>query len=177
MDKLSPSGPRGFPGVITVHENIVTGESFIIDGQHRAGAIKLLADMGAVPRDDPNILLEVYRHEKDEEAANLFVEINKMEPVRLIDLPSEKVEALEKSILTNAVDHLSEMYPAMFSNSQRCKAPHVNKELIREDLYVSGVVRRLKCVNSDQLVEWLLKKNELLGNLVISLVTSYLPSS
>lgn len=100
-----------------------SGEIGIVDGQHRAAALMILAEKGHWDLDKRNILVEVFFTSRksnssgdgsvtenssagdtldDMEVARLFREINSAEPVLLIDLPQE--EELEAEIKSSASD-------------------------------------------------------------------------
>lgn len=55
------------------------------------------------------------------------------------------------------------MFPEMFKVSQNCKVPHLNIDNLRDDLYQYGVVGRHDIKTADQLVDWLTRENEALG--------------
>lgn len=40
-----------------------------------------------------------------------------------------------RDVVTNAVESLRNQYPAMFKATSRCKAPHVNTDVLRDDLF------------------------------------------
>jgi hypothetical protein len=45
-------------------------------------------------------------------------------------------------VLNAATDALVERYPAMFKPSSRCKPPHLNADVLRDELYQSGFLQR-----------------------------------
>src|SRR4051794_12173917 len=117
------------PGVITLHERIDKDGAVnlgIVDGQHRVAALKILASEGCWDENAPNILVDVFRLDSDAAVKDLFSDINRSEPVRLVDLPDEGASVPVKMILNQAVSELQERYPAMFKVSQQCRPPHVN---------------------------------------------------
>lgn len=93
------SGVIGWPGTISVVELADTdaaGNFVLVDGQHRLGAYTLLAsqikakqeDGAPLPPGMTEILVEVYPATSDEKAAEIFTEINKAEPCKLVDMPN-----------------------------------------------------------------------------------------
>ena len=52
---------------------------------------------------------------------DLFTEINRAEPVLLVDLPDGGASADDNVILTEAAEALSERYPTMFKPSVRVR--------------------------------------------------------
>ena len=69
----------GFPGTIVL-SSTEGGTMAIIDGQHRVGAISLLAAKNKWQLNEPTILTEVYDVKNEEEVSILFTNINKAEP-------------------------------------------------------------------------------------------------
>jgi hypothetical protein len=96
------SMPLGLPGVICLHEG-KDGKLSIIDGQHRVGMMMLLRDRQRKHLEDntdlttatnaidfDRVLVEVYPHREgynggddDKRAQDLFLEINKAEPLKV----------------------------------------------------------------------------------------------
>jgi hypothetical protein len=155
----------GLPGIIGIFENI-DGSLNIIDGQHRVGMLKVLEDK--VTSDDfdfDNILVEVYPALKDEHeethATDLFLEVNKAEPVKMVDLPGV-AKASHKKIINEVADRLQDSFPDMFSDSQRCRAPHLNIDNLRDALFASNIIRKHALKTSKAVYDWILKQNDLL---------------
>jgi len=88
-------------GVITMFLDAETGASGIIDGQHRAAALVLLAQQGHWNEYSRNVLVDVFITKNDSEIADLFKEINSAEPVRLVDMPVRCVHAAKMSFRIN----------------------------------------------------------------------------
>lgn len=121
----------GLPGVVTLYELGAPASSAgdgagagrdtarfraILDGQHRVGALRLLARHAgaaaaaeAPPPPWERVLVEVYPLESEAEAAALFTEINSSQPVMLVDLPPGAGGALaeDKAALEGAVTALA----------------------------------------------------------------------
>eukprot|EP00037_Helgoeca_nana_P037613 m.16801 g.16801 ORF g.16801 m.16801 type:complete len:369 (-) comp9106_c0_seq1:49-1155(-) len=144
-----------FPGVIAVFE--LDGHHAIIDGQHRVGALRELLAAGVWPA-DASILLEVHQIESRAAVDKLFVDINRAEPLSLVDLPGVASDNI-RTVLNDAVGKLAQQYPPMFSDSRRCRTPHVNVDKLRDDIFESGIIERHDLQSADDLLEWLGKVN------------------
>ena len=117
------------------------------------GMMKLLAKMGAAI-DLEKVLVEVYNcsHDVDDElfARNLFVEINKAKPVKLVYMPGVAKES-DQRILAQAVETLQDQYPEMFSASQNCQSPHLNMDNLRDALFASNVIKKHSLTSNNHL--------------------------
>jgi hypothetical protein len=172
----------GLPGIVCLHED-VNGKLTVLDGQHRIGMMLLLKEKQRMEQEEQDscnffvdnycidfdrILVEVYPEEKQphlddrNHAQEMFLEINKGEPVTLLDMPGV-ASVKDKTIITDAVEQLAAAYPDMFSPSQRCKPPDVNVDNMRDRLYGSGVLKRHDLSTSKKLLEWLVETNNLLA--------------
>lgn len=87
--KIALGRTKSLSGVITMFSDKLSGQSGIVDGQHRAGALMMLSQQGYWDGLEKNILIDVFETENDEEIVALFKEINSAEPVRLVDMPGE----------------------------------------------------------------------------------------
>ena len=161
-DKLK-SLPLGFPGIISLHE-ATDGTLSILDGQHRVGMLTLLLEK--LQDDDDKgqlleqILVEVFPESTGtiNHAKDLFTEINKAEPVKLVDMPGV-AKFNDRRIITAASLSLADMYPDMFKPSQRCRPPHLNLDNLRDAIFASKVVERLEVAKDTALVDWLMEQN------------------
>ncbi|KAL7479973.1 hypothetical protein ACHAW6_005690 [Cyclotella cf. meneghiniana] len=106
------------------------------------------------PRDD-SVLTD--NRELDDKAA-IFTEINKAEPIKLLDLPGVATKQT-RNIIDHAASHFHDAFPAMFSASQKCRAPHLNLDNLRDALFASDVIKREKISSGGELVKWIAKKN------------------
>lgn len=209
-DKVRKGLQGSLPGVITLYQDIHTSEVGIIDGQHRAGALMILAQRGHWEERKNNIAIEVFTTDGEASVAALFAAINAAEPVRLIDLPdsgseeddevegeSESITATptqpepvvsnskvpenseklasptistsnileeqnivakskpsskpkknvtvsleaDRTLITEAMESVRQQYPDMFKPTSRCKIPHVNIDVLRDDLFNASVLR------------------------------------
>ena len=168
----------GFPGSICLHEDN-NGKLSIIDGQHRVGMMSTLrekrnkqkkANNEEFPDDYifDNILVEVYpqsrqsEDNKTEHPEKIFSEINKAEPVKLVDMPGV-ASAADRKIIMEAVTNLQYQFPAMFSPSQKCRVPNVNIDNMRNNIYGSNIMKRHSLTTGKMLTDWLMVQNANLG--------------
>ncbi|KAL3915386.1 MAG: hypothetical protein SGILL_005679 [Bacillariaceae sp.] len=164
-DKLK-SLHLGLPGVIGLYE-ATDGSLKIIDGQHRIGMLKVLEEKAAADEFGfDKILVEVYPQKdqanEDSHAKDLFLEVNKAEPVKLVDLPGV-AKAGDRKIINEGADRLQAKYPDMFSPSQRCRAPHLNIDNLRDALFASNILTKHSIKSPKSLEQWILGQNELLA--------------
>ncbi|GKY96411.1 hypothetical protein MPSEU_000600600 [Mayamaea pseudoterrestris] len=155
----------GFPGIIVLHED-PEGNLKVVDGQHRVGMMSLMqeqADASGVDLD--NILVEVYPqqpHHDENHAEQLFVEVNKAEPVKLIDMPGV-AKVSERNAISAAAEGLLKQFPTMFSASQRCRAPNLNIDNLRDELFAAKIMSRHGIKSGAALEKWMLEQNDLLA--------------
>jgi len=182
------SAALGWPGTITIVEAVraATAETgaletgagneaeggasdvspaAVVDGQHRLGAAHLLSQKGKLLGPLGNIFAEVYPSMSESAVKELYTEINKAEPVSLIDLPDVGASAAENVILTEAAEKLANAYPSMFKPSQNCRPPHLNVDLLRNEMHKAGVLERHSIGSSDELLKWLEEVNKQLAGL------------
>ena len=67
-----------------------------------------------------------------------------------------------RKIINEVAERLREKYPAMFSESQRCRAPHLNIDNLRDALFASKIIEKHSLKTSKALEEWILERNDLL---------------
>lgn len=177
----------GFPGIICLYEDRNGGLS-ILDGQHRVGMMQALRekrnqqeqqestekpkDIAGLTENEfmyDNVLVEVYVDPGNvssnitvKHAERVFLEINKAEPIKLIDMPGVAPSA-DRTIISEAVDELYTKFPRMFSPSQRNRVPNVNVDNLRNSVYGANVLRRHKLTSSKKLFDWLIVQNASLG--------------
>lgn len=138
------------------------GTCGIIDGQHRAASIVLLAASEKWDIHKRNILVDVFEVSTDKEIDCLFREINSGEPVRLVDMPGELLAA-DRKALDDAVAILVEKNSAMFKLSPNCRLPHLHADTFRDDIYQSDMLERHSLNSNEKLVAYLNMCNEKLG--------------
>jgi hypothetical protein len=159
-DKLK-SIHLGMPGVIVLHED-QEGKLSILDGQHRVGCMTLLDHQNNVDLDLERILVEVFASGENDYAEEIFTEINKAEPIKLIDMPGVASKGYRK-IINDAAEKLQEQYSEMFKPSQSCRAPHINVDNLRDALFAAEVIKKHNLKTSNALVEWIDAQNKTLG--------------
>lgn len=167
----------GMPGIIGLHED-KNGKLSILDGQHRVGMMNVLQEKLSKENtkkdvtadaesafDFDRILVEVYPQSpdhlnvtEDNHATEIFLEVNKAEPVKLIDMPGV-VKKSEYKIINEAANTLYESYRDMFSSSAKCRPPHLNIDNLRDAIFASNVISRHTIKSSKQLEKWMLQKN------------------
>ncbi|KAA8492413.1 hypothetical protein FVE85_7920 [Porphyridium purpureum] len=152
------SKSTSLPGIITCCQ-LEGGDTFILDGQHRRGALEIMLRKGAWPAGLESLLVEVFPIRSESDAKALFVEINKAEPVKTIDLPDVASEAVANALLY-AAGELSSTYPTMFSDSERCRIPQVNADVLRNELFESGILERYHIYNGEDCLQFLLNMNK-----------------
>ncbi len=157
----------GLPGVISLHESS-EGKLSILDGQHRVGMLTILQSKKKDENfglDMDQILVEVFQQppeKSDEHAKEIFTEINKAEPVKLVDMPGV-AKRTDRRIINEAASALSDMYPDMFKPSQRCRAPHLNIDNLRDNIFAAGIISKHKIKSEKDLVNWIMAQNTELG--------------
>ena len=168
----------GIPGCIALYEDD-DGRLSILDGQHRVGMMALLQEEQGRGKgsddlanlDLDNVLVEVFfsrerkqqtEQQPQDDKAIIFTEINKSEPVKIIDLPGVASKKT-RDIIDYAASHFYDQYPDMFSASQRCRAPHVNLDGLRDALFASDIISTHNISSGKELVEWITNKNNELG--------------
>lgn len=151
----------GLPGIIVLHED-KDGKMGILDGQHRVGALALLLEREDVVFDLEKILVEAYASTGEEDhSEEIFVEINKSEPIKLVDMPGVATTK-DRNIITTAATKLQFEFPEMFKTSQKCRAPHVNSDNLRDALFAAEVLKRHDLSSTTALVEWIKAQNDVL---------------
>lgn len=71
--------------------------------------------------------------------------------------PADPMDPME--ILTTAADLLAQEHADMFKASSRCKPPHLNVDVLRDDLFQSGFLARHDVVSVAQLLALLSRVN------------------
>ena len=145
----------GWPGAITVvaDEQHVTGT--VVDGQHRLGAAYFMNKDPEAPTELAEILVEVYGNH----ASELFAEINKAEPVALLDLPeAREARSADRELVNAAAEDLQKQFPSMFKPTRACRTPHLNLDVLRDEVFKSGIA-------TNDLNAFFKKQNDMLSKL------------
>mmetsp|Transcript_29986 Transcript_29986/g.69171 ORF Transcript_29986/g.69171 Transcript_29986/m.69171 type:complete len:162 (+) Transcript_29986:734-1219(+) len=123
----------------------------------------VLQDKGGEEFDLNNVLVEVHSSTRARDVSQeLFTEINKAEPIKLVDMPGVATKG-EQKIINEAASRLQKNFPEMFKPSQQCRAPHLNIDNLRDALFGSEILQRHQLKSSKQLLEWIIGQNESLG--------------
>ena len=148
-----------------------------MDGQHRVGMMTILDEKKQAAEDKDGffdldrILVEVYPEVSSKNdsssspvaahAQDIFLEINKAEPVKLVDLPNVSgLSEKARKTINEGAKRLEEAFPNMFSPSQRCRIPNVNVDNLRDALFASDVVKRHDLKSPAALEKWIMVQNE-----------------
>jgi len=158
--KVAQGQSNSLSGVITMFLDAKSNKHGIIDGQHRVGALMLLSQQGYWDENARNVVVDVFTTTDEAQISALFREINSGEPVRLVDMPGEGMEINRKALLDDATDKLSSLYPQMFKTTTRCKPPHLNCDVIRDEIFAADLMNRLQIANSDDLLRYFLAVND-----------------
>jgi hypothetical protein len=139
------------------------GRLSILDGQHRVGMMTVLLEKNVSDQLNLHqVLVEVYPHQPDKDlASELFVEINKAEPVKLVDMPGVAKKG-DRKVITDAVARIQATFPDMFKPSQSCRSPHLNMDNVRDALFAADVLRKHAFKSTKSLEAWILSHNEAL---------------
>ena len=157
----------------------------IFDGQHRArAAMRLLAsddfsisdDENAPPCPSPDanvadpanaavggrhadfdLVVEVYPVRNEAQVKALYLEVNKGEMVKEIDLPDALAPEL-KAHIDGAVEQLVRRWTSMFKPSERCRPPHLHRDTLRNRLFQAPAAHGVG--SADELVAMVMRANE-----------------
>jgi hypothetical protein len=160
-DKLNPGS---LSGVITCFMERGTRRHGIVDGQHRAASLVLLAAEGHWDEMKRNVLVDVFDVDGEPQIASLFKEINSGEPVKLVDMPdTDGASDMVRAILLQATESLAAEYPEMFKVSTRCRIPHLHADTLRDELFQTDFIARHKVTSAAELLMALHSANTSLG--------------
>jgi hypothetical protein len=68
-----------------------------------------------------------------------------------------------KVIIDEAVDTIAAKYEGMFKPSQNCRPPHVNIDVLRDEIYQSGFALRKSVKSAAELVDAIERANAAIG--------------
>jgi len=108
------------------------------------------------------ILVEVFPQtssSSSNHAEDLFIEINKAEPVKLVDMP-RVAKSKDKDMIDDAANQLLETYPEMFKPSQRCRPPHLNIDNLRDAIFTANILKNHSITSSTALYDWIIQRNQ-----------------
>ncbi|KAA8493235.1 hypothetical protein FVE85_8680 [Porphyridium purpureum] len=160
QDKINSGWRKSvLPGVISCYECASNGETGILDGQHRRGALMYMAERSEWP-ESKSVLVEVFQLKNEDQIKELFIEINKAEPVLDVDLPGLSVADEEaKEAINYAVGQLEAQFEMMFKQTIRCRPPHVHADKLRDELFQSDFMGRYNAFTGKEVLESLLRVN------------------
>lgn len=92
------------------------------------------AEQAPVLYDDFELLVEVYPVKTKGDINALYLEVNKAESVKEIDLP-DAIAPAKKGVIDEAVDNLRRTNADMFRPSERCRPPHIHFDTLRNRLF------------------------------------------
>lgn len=113
-------------GVITLGVSNDSPSIYLMDGQHRYNAIKLLESEGYNLQNE--VVLNVIKTKTYKELDEYFKVINKSMPAP--ELP----EHIDKEVYKNVFRHYEHTYGSFFSNSKRPRRPNINRTQFKEAL-------------------------------------------
>uniref|UniRef100_A0A7S2RJV7 Uncharacterized protein n=1 Tax=Mucochytrium quahogii TaxID=96639 RepID=A0A7S2RJV7_9STRA len=133
----------GLPGVISVYDVDQWDKRGIVDGQHRIGGLELLL-RGGKWKEDTLVLTEVFPvGDSDKDVKDLFLEINQAQPAMEIDLPGAVEDERIKTTIDDVCARFAKEYPEMFKPSARCRPPHLNIDVFRQEVFQSEKLRKV----------------------------------
>jgi hypothetical protein len=134
-----------FKGMIIFCE--YEGNFYIIDGQHRIAAMILLFSEEKI---DIKFITEVYHDQTKKDIQNLFIEINKAEPVPLFYLNSS--ESLDES-----VEYFIKKYKKAFKDQMRTIRPYITINQFEDS--ICELISQLNIKDSIELIGIIEKQN------------------
>ena len=69
----------------------------------------------------------------------IFLEVNKAEPVKLVDLPGI-AKTKDRYLINKVAESLRYRYTEMFSKSQKFISPHLNIDNFRDAIFASKII-------------------------------------
>ena len=130
-------------------------------GGSGGGAFSRLVEATNDGHDDFPVVVEVYPVSSEAEAKALYLEVNKGESVKEIDLP-DAIAPERKGHIDWASEALRTRFSDMFKPSERCRVPHMHKDTLRNKLFHHPTTERVG--SGQELLQMLLKVNASLGS-------------
>ena len=144
--QLSSKGDFNFHGVINIHYCKETDDCYLVDGQHRFEAIKILGEQYNI-----KLLIEVTIVDTLKELTDNYTTINHNTP-----LP-EFPESIDKNIPEQAAILFKSKYPNIWSKSSIARRPRIYFNFFQEAL--GFLTEKLAIKKTDDLVELVESKN------------------
>ena len=142
-----------FLGVVNIHYMREDNMYFLIDGQHRYKAIKILFDNGHC---DIDIAVEIVEVDTYKELKNNYVLLNKN--TQLPDFP----EDINKSIPETVALYFKNKYPTMWSKTSRARRPHMYFSFFQEALGI--LTKNLELTDAEDLKNIVETHNDVVSN-------------
>lgn len=106
---------------------------------------------------DFSLVVEVYPVAHESAIKALYLEVNKGESVKEIDLPDTLAPEL-KAHIDGACSQLQARYPDMFKPSERCRPPHLHRDTLRNKLFQTSATQAVG--SATELLTMLRRVNE-----------------
>lgn len=120
---------------------------------------RLASPSGAGQHSDFDLVVEVYPVSSEADCKRLYLEVNKAESVKEIDLPDQLAPEL-KAHIDGACELLHKRFPSMHKPSERCRPPHLHRDTLRNKLFQAGAARGAE--SPEQLLAMIMRVNEAL---------------
>ena len=75
-------------------------------------------------------------------------------------MPEIGASDAENALISEAAEALRQRYPSMFKASRTCRPPHVNLDVLRNQIFETQLLKRHKLTTTDGLIDWLLQTNQ-----------------
>jgi hypothetical protein len=152
LEQIKKNGQSNFLGVINIHYYRKNDTSYLVDGQHRYEALKILLQKYS---HDIEIFIEIVNVDSLQELKENYDLINKNTP-----LP-EFPESVDKNIPEKCSQYFQEKYPTVWSPSSRARRPNVYFNFFQESIAI--LVEKLKIKTADEIKEIVEKHNTTLS--------------
>jgi hypothetical protein len=146
---LKQTGSCNFLGVINIHFCEEDQTYYLVDGQHRMSAIKLLFNEHA---HDPEFFVELVNVQTRDELKQNYNIINKNTP-----LP-EFPDMIDKNIPENASVYFQNKYPDVWSLSSRAHRPMIFFNFFQETLGI--ILEHIPNTTDSKLIEYIEQYND-----------------
>ena len=150
-NELKERGVCNFFGLINIHFCYETKEYYLVDGQHRYEAIKILSKYNNIP-----FAIEVVDVSSLDELKQNYLIINKNTP-----LP-EFPDTIDKNIPETVAKYFKTKYPSIWSKTSRARRPHIYFNYFQEAL--GFLSEQLKIKDADILQKVVVDYNERIMN-------------
>lgn len=90
----------------------------------------------------------------------------------LVQAGKKQLENKERAIVTEAVEILKNRYPDMFKPTSRCKIPHLNADVLRDDIFSNGIISTRGITSTEELLTYLESVNNSLSDKYAAIMAS-----